>query len=388
LFSVPALADNIPGTAYVGRAYYASTEADPIAVNFVADKPSLTPETAKRQSIVTSGVVPRGFIIFAVPYATDIEPVLPEEIWTTHLVLLLHKSGEPYLAFLDKLQKSEALSERAATASMRVDMATANLQTVDWPRYRELITYTRAPRRGSTEDGLDVYFYGPRGPIYYRDHSYPALQVIQCRTEQARANANQFCTYELRLSQVLRARIDFVDFRFHGGRAFVHERLRQLEEQLCSFFSCDGLASNSLPVNHLPHERSLPPPDKKGPDNIYRLVPPEQRPADRVPCAEALATDPLPKGKQAVDEIRGFGEIFGRIIEKSDCRREQILKYVTDLGARRDKSTFRAENEMTEYFLLNTSLNPWYLFWWPEHRVILSFDYDGNLTYSGWSRHG
>ncbi len=244
-FAAPAKADRIPGTPYVGRAYYASTDIAPVAVHFVEDKPGLTPQSAAQQPIVTSGRVPRGLMIFAVPYSNDTHPILPDEIWTTHLVLLLHENGEPYLAALNALQREQGLSTSAAAASLRTGMATVNVHAVDWERYRQVAVYFGMPNRGSTADGLDIYYYSSgRGPIYYTDSAYPELQIIACATDQARADANDYCTYELRLSEVLLARINFVDFRFHGGRAFVQERLGQLEELLCSYFRCDDPSNN------------------------------------------------------------------------------------------------------------------------------------------------
>ncbi len=124
-------------------------------------------------------------------------------------------------------------------------MATIDVRPIDWGRYRQVAIYSKAPNRGSTADGLDIFYYSSgRGPVYYTDRAYPELQIIDCATDQARADANDYCTYELRLSEVLLARINFVDFRFHGGRAFVQERLGELQSLLCSYFPCDDPNAN------------------------------------------------------------------------------------------------------------------------------------------------
>ncbi len=75
------------------------------------------------------------------------------------------------------------------------------------------------------------------------------------------------------------------------------------------------------------------PPVQAGPRESYKLVLPEERPAEKVPCDMALETQPLPLGKRAVAGTPGFGEVFGKIIEASDCKREQILDYVKRIGA-------------------------------------------------------
>jgi hypothetical protein len=127
-----------------------------------------------------------------------------------------------------------------------------------------------------------------------------------------------------------------------------------------------------------------PPPRAEGPRNSYRLVPPDERPKEKVPCDVALNTEPLPLGRRAVAETPGFGEVFGKIIEASDCKREQILDYVRRIGARRYHDTFRAPGMINDKFTLNTYEQSWYLLWSSTRFISLTFNEQGDLTTSHW----
>jgi hypothetical protein len=124
--------------------------------------------------------------------------------------------------------------------------------------------------------------------------------------------------------------------------------------------------------------------EARHPSDSYHLRPPAERSVKRIPCAAALAMKPLSLGRRGVDMTPGFAEVFGRAVEGSDCKREQILRYVERLGGRRQQPPLRAGNVIRDYYLLNTSQRPWYFFWIPEYLIILSFDQASELINISW----
>jgi hypothetical protein len=163
---------------------------------------------------------------------------------------------------------------------------------------------------------------------------------------------------------------------------WTEETLPALHESITRLF--DGML-----VNIVVQTRYRPPPPQHLParKESYHLLDPKLRPKDKVLCKTALSTGPLSRGKRGIDETIGFGQVFGKTIEASDCSRDQILDYVKGLGGVPQQEPVVSTNATYYYFYLNTFEYPWYLFFVPERLVILAFDRSGTLIFTNWGRY-
>jgi hypothetical protein len=93
-----------------------------------------------------------------------------------------------------------------------------------------------------TFDGLTYLAGNTRRDIYLGEDGRDEFAKVDCSLH-AEANPIYFCKTAFRVGGDLVARADFVDFRFHGGRTFLNERVRVLRQALCQFL--DGMCSAS-----------------------------------------------------------------------------------------------------------------------------------------------
>ena len=78
------------------------------------------------------------------------------------------------------------------------------------------------------------------GPgLTWTPHSQDGIYAVKCLTPVERSNPEVFCTAYVALNESLGAELGFIDFRLHGGRAFLRERIAAWKSHVCGALHCN-----------------------------------------------------------------------------------------------------------------------------------------------------
>lgn len=221
-----ARADQIPGTAYSGRAYYNTTKEDPIAVTLRGDKPST--------ELAATLVIPRAYIISADGYTQRQYSVLPPQIGTTRaLVAYRLSTGRAY-----NHEWRAVPSTEVGKHAMRFDVAFVELHprliapradARRWPDYY-------SSRTEISFEKLRSFEVSPKIPVVllYDPLWSEPFEMISCLRD---GTAEAWCEYSFEVCPSLVAQAHFVDFRFNGGTAFARARVASITQTLRSWIT-------------------------------------------------------------------------------------------------------------------------------------------------------
>lgn len=235
-----ALADTVPGTAYSGPAYYFSTNMDPIEVTL-----RLIIRSDHSSDWFARLVIPRAYIFFASGYSqkrplrsnksAKANKILPKNIEAEQIkIMLMYPDGIPYSIALKEYAKSKSVSIRSAAKALRTKRyvvtirATKNAQNL--PQF--------GPGKFDISDGQEFglrRFKWLRVTDRYFGTERDVFRRIDCLQSR---QPNFFCHYYLPLGSNFFAKVEFIDFRSNGGRAFANERIRVAREVMCRFVRC------------------------------------------------------------------------------------------------------------------------------------------------------
>jgi hypothetical protein len=98
-------------------------------------------------------------------------------------------------------------------------------------------------------DGFQVFRRPNTSWTFYFDHNAAdGIYQITCSNGLERTKPGFFCTYHFAVSSDLRAKVEFIDFRIHGGRRFAQARVRAIKKHICPIFKCDQKALRAADV--------------------------------------------------------------------------------------------------------------------------------------------
>jgi hypothetical protein len=99
-------------------------------------------------------------------------------------------------------------------------------------------------------EGFEEYLATPTDgmPQYFDVNALDGIQRVDCVSNPAQTNAVYFCHARLLLNPLIIAKVGFIDFRHHGGRLFLQERVRAFKKIVCPIIKCDTAALREAEV--------------------------------------------------------------------------------------------------------------------------------------------
>jgi hypothetical protein len=83
---------------------------------------------------------------------------------------------------------------------------------------------------------------------YFDDQASDGLGYVLCVNPPDRMTPRAFCKATIVINDRLIAEVDFIDFRLHGGRAFLQERVRAFKKHMCPILKCNDSALSAAKV--------------------------------------------------------------------------------------------------------------------------------------------
>lgn len=221
--------------AYNAPIYFYST-------NMEAVKVDLTHRISETETVRAKMSIPRAYIIYADGYSRKEYSELPAAISTGHLKIgYLFPDGRALAAAVAGPQAGANAGQRAKVADWRPQRFEVDLYYSSSMEGFYNNVASRLRRQGEflgISEGLETY----------RETSYliflatdPKLEFAYVRCFE-QGNPVYFCTAVAPLSSNIRANINFLDFRFHGGLPFLVERIAAARRIACGFVveGCDA----------------------------------------------------------------------------------------------------------------------------------------------------
>ncbi len=252
-FVPTSFADKVHGIG-THRFYFSATDMNLVEVTFEADRQH-TGKQSNEPALKTHVTVklPRAYIYNAAGrYTSEREKSLPDKIAVPWLMLIfVHPDGDVHKTFSEQnLYKREVVVQQGVEHKLRlIRKLTMRTTIVFRPNIKnfyevppffqpeDLPIDVRLSFAG-VWDGYRVYTQD-QGPDYLfggpRDH----FQVARCPMSANGAMLSNWCSYFIRLNELFIAEVEFLDFRFHGGRKFVTERLAAWSVIVCRYFACN-----------------------------------------------------------------------------------------------------------------------------------------------------
>lgn len=243
-------ADSLPHTPFSGPLYYVSKEMEPISVEFVL-KPWAEDDEDTLKRVVK---VPRAYINFVNGYSHSAKrrvtkhtlksrqrgwSELPEQVRTSDImVTLIDPDGAPYtVQGLERslsTQNADGITKRRARSQFAYISLAKDSQFVP-------ITLKMARDKGVSlveYEGL-LFDPGATGRHYYYNMGSGSLRFVRCSRRAEETRPGEFCTYAVSMGDHFIARIQFLDFRLHGGRQYIIDRVGVFLKAMCQHFPCN-----------------------------------------------------------------------------------------------------------------------------------------------------
>jgi hypothetical protein len=136
--------------------------------------------------------------------------------------------------------KTKFLNTHAIIALSKRDLSHWDLMQEHGGENAKNVTY-RGRYEGFTE--IRRYKY-----TYFYDNGSDGIRAVQCFDLTERSEPSQTCSTQFRVNDKLVATVSFIDFRLHGGREFLRERVRNFKKIMCPFLKCDENALSAAEV--------------------------------------------------------------------------------------------------------------------------------------------
>lgn len=274
LFVRAAAADYVPYSVSAPFKYF-STDMTPIEVSLGIpqyDEASGTIKSVRRDPVkgfvdgspVSIVSIPRAYIMSAESYSSSRKAlpgfrhdILPDKIVTDHLVLAVaYPDGTPlsvsYGAFNSKKPDLSLLGRDIDKISKdkqaRAIVLLADISVSPNNNMRDSDVLAQKIFGGSEYVGMYEGFkqYRSRNNIdrsqYFYDVGTDDIIAVRCYGNPESAFPGFYCAYRFPLNESIMVSMDFLDFRFHGGRVFARERIRAFKKFACPIFHCDEKA--------------------------------------------------------------------------------------------------------------------------------------------------
>ena len=88
-------------------------------------------------------------------------------------------------------------------------------------------------------EGFREYQDGPRFRNYLDSKGRDGIYAVKCLTPIEGSHPEFYCTAYVDLNDNIGAELTFIDFRLHGGRAFLRERIAAWKSHMCEALHCN-----------------------------------------------------------------------------------------------------------------------------------------------------
>jgi hypothetical protein len=166
-----------------------------------------------------------------------------------HFEDYIRKSPKPLPVIMGKLPDIPREDQPRVTWRRYFEMTAdvyprKNLGKFDYPEGRVM----RRNRIGQLE-GLEVYkSQNSSWTGYFDEQASDGLNYILCVAPPDRTHPEFFCSAHIVINDDLVAKVDFVDFRVHGGRQFLRDRIRAFKKHVCPILKCSSEALQAADV--------------------------------------------------------------------------------------------------------------------------------------------
>jgi hypothetical protein len=180
--------------------------------------------------------VPAAYVVFVEGLGPKDAPRLPARFGTSQVDLAMTwPDGKPLSVHARENARRDGISFAQAATALRANHMAVSLGYVrpDIPWEARVRERNRFMAEAEPFDGL-LHVTESRRDIYFGDGRSDEFVRIWCFLH-ADSRPDHFCTTSMRVAPDIVANVDFVDFRFNGGREFVNERIRLVRATVCQF---------------------------------------------------------------------------------------------------------------------------------------------------------
>lgn len=247
IFAAEPKADTVP---LCGPICFHSSDPSLVSVTLIHE---LQPDRTTHLSI------PRSAIIFVSEYRPSDYEGVPDEVvsrgaWFDFAIVM--PGGMPFGGAVERFAKDKSVSLNSAATALRDQNARVRVRLIGkgvdtdrlYSAWLPRATKDQAIKDDIAVDGLPAKtteFHalrsdGSRDPalslghhiVYFPKDKSDPFTLIQCERS---APPRYWCHYVLRLNDLVSLEVDMVDFRFHGGRQFVRDRMNSIVKAYCSY---------------------------------------------------------------------------------------------------------------------------------------------------------
>lgn len=221
------------------------------------------PTKVVHSPIVLTTKIPRNLISMCEPYARGGQhsvfnvQSLPDEVFCKKVNIDLNYADGKAMTVTDMFRGDnyDHLRNQPQPSDIIFGKLPENRGGVDIKRYYEMSVdisikfdyveelFMRESRwRRADIDGFEVYMPGTAGATALFDNfKKDGVEHVSCSTADplAKHSLIAYCTYYFPLNDQLQAEVKFIDFREHGGRLFLEERIAALKKWICPIFNCN-----------------------------------------------------------------------------------------------------------------------------------------------------
>jgi hypothetical protein len=182
-------------------------------------------------------VVPRAYVVFVNRAPNSSEGPLPSQLTSNEVELAFADgTGEAWTVAVAERARREGIDAVTAGHRIRAEETTVQISPNANPAYADAarnVTMAAPHRQDDSFEGL-AHYRGVSSYSYYVGESSDELFSARC---EGRLNPAFECSYSMSITEGVVARVDFVDFRLYGGRAYANRRLRFVREVVCRYLT-------------------------------------------------------------------------------------------------------------------------------------------------------
>ena len=182
---------------------------------------------------------------------------LPDEVFCNKIgFAIYYDDGKPAWRYKSR-EERDAVRNRTSDPSVfgkvpsaefrrTIDVGRFSKVTADvfpigpgWPTKPKPLAVDKGQKIGEYE-GFDVYEFGPSLYRSYVDfNSGDGIFYVECPAPIEKSHPEFYCKASVKLNDQIGAELSFIDFRLHGGRAFLRERIAAWKSHMCEALHCN-----------------------------------------------------------------------------------------------------------------------------------------------------
>ena len=227
--------------------------------------------------IILKTEIPKKLLSVCFPYARNGDASglfrvkrLPDEVFCNKISFVInYATGEEWTGseMLKRDNLEKFLRERPKPDPLIFGNVPADETNVDFERYFEMgadvyvwvssklgetiskMIGVQPKNRIGEFEGFRVYREGTSSWTDYVDiGAADGIQHVLCVNPPERMTPRAFCRAKIVINDRLVAEVNFIDFRLHGGRAFLQERVRAFKKHMCPILKCNDAALSAAKV--------------------------------------------------------------------------------------------------------------------------------------------